>query len=150
MNLVQLILEFNQKLEQYILEFSADYGTSGFFSSPGAAASWVQSRIIDPNPELTSTQKMILTEYSKNAVIDANNQTGLNSKQKAAYYWQQMAVGIGLNTNNETLFQLFDVAVDAAQDTANPPSNQPEGGLFNFRLLFGLLGLGLLVQLVRR
>ena len=89
-------------------------------------------------------------KVARNAVISANNQTGLSSKEKAAYYWQEMAIGIGLYTDNETLFQLFDVAVDAAQDTANPPSNEPSGGLFNFRLLFGLLGLGLLVQLVRR
>jgi hypothetical protein len=128
-------------IQSIVTEFSQDFGVSGFFSNPYEAHAWVQEKVIDPNPRLTDEEKTLLTLCSNGAL----ESTGGNSREAALIYWEKMRNCVFDLTDDEDLYNLFDIAVDAAESATvegqiqNTPKTQRKIPLWVYALPLAFL-----------
>ena len=117
-------MSFSQFVQDVVTIFAQDFGVSNFFSSPGEAAQWVEDYIIEPNPRLTEQEKGILRFWSDESLDYARLEVGTDyniTRRDGAYiYWNLMRDYVTYHTYDERLYNLFNVAQDAAYDVSNP------------------------------
>lgn len=119
-------MSFSQFVQNVITTFSQDYGVSDFFSSPNAAAEWVEEYVIEPNPRLTNEEKGILRFWSEESLDYANNEvatTPISSRDGAFIYWDLMRDYVNYHTYDERLYNLFDIAAESSYEVSNPEEN---------------------------
>jgi len=127
-------MDYLQYIQNLITRASQDFGTSSFFSSPSSARQWVENRVILPNPRLSSIEKDVLMQNSENAYLSAmgdcqGNPSPSALNECALVYWRIMQDAVVLNTNDQKLYDIFEVGVDAAESTSNPESVVPSSSL---------------------
>ena len=121
-------MSFAQFVQDVITTFSQDYGVSSFFSSPQAAAEWVETNVIEPNPNLTYEEKGILRFWSLEslefAIQEVGTKASISSTDGAYIYWDLMRDYITYHCQYEPacadLYNLFNIAADSAQDVSTP------------------------------
>ena len=116
-------MSFAQFVQDVVTTFSQDFGVSSFFSSPNAAANWVEEHVILPNPRLTEQEKGILLFWSEESLDFANYEVGstsISGRDGAYIYWNLMRDYVTYHTYDQRLYDLFDVAQDAAFDVSTP------------------------------
>jgi len=111
--------EWQEWVQRLIIQDAQDFGVSSFFSTPQRAATWVQDKVILPNPRLSDIERQILMDNSAHALDIASSQCVGNPtpdqlRECALTYWQLMQDYIVLNTNDQKLYELFETGVDAA------------------------------------
>ena len=119
-------MSFSQFVQDVITTFSQDYGVSDFFSSPNAAAQWVEEYVIEPNPRLTEQEKGILRFWSEESLDFANYEVGstsISNRDGAFIYWNLMRDYVNYHSYDERLFDLFDIAAESSYEVSTPQEN---------------------------
>lgn len=111
------IQDFQNWLQSLVDEYTADYGTTLFFSNPYEAKAFVENNF-SRNPRLSAIQIDVLYDSSENALDYALSQTN-NPQLAALIYWEEMQKYIALNTSDPKINQVFETGVNAARDTYN-------------------------------